>query len=304
MNSQDVITRFLAHLRQSPYHPATVKHYTEQLARFAAWLAAESIDDLRRVTRRHIDAYQITVRAEPIGRETQAIRLRAVKRLYEYLVDTGRLVVNPTEGIREVSRREALPRPVLSLDEMTRLMAAPDTAQRHGIRDRALLEVLYATGIRAGELRKTCVEDVDSDTQTLLIRHAKTGVPRVVPLGSQAVHWLTRYLTDVRPLWVKHRPERALFVTKRGEALGHARMGAILHRCRRIAAIRKAVSPHVLRHSCATHLMQAGANLRTIQELLGHSHLESTVLYTRVVPMEVKATHTRYHPGSEYHVAD
>ncbi|WP_158755830.1 tyrosine-type recombinase/integrase [Dyella sp. S184] len=305
MTPHDGITNFIAYLRLSPYSPKTVHAYADQLKPFAAWLVEQRIDDLRTVTRAHIGSYQAHVRQEPIQRETQALRLRAVKRLYQYLITDGRLLLDPTEGVKEISRRRALPRPILGPREMKRLLAAPDTTTPLGIRDRALLEVFYATGVRVGELEKVQVQDVDRTLQTMHIRFAKGGTPRVVPLGHHAVQWLSTYLDQVRPKMVKARPfERALFVVRGGRPLGQAQTRTLLHRYCQVAHLRKTVTPHILRHSCATHLLRAGANLRAIQELLGHSRLVSTTIYTRVAPMEVKAMHQRYHPGNAEHAAD
>jgi site-specific recombinase XerD len=217
MTPQEAITRVLAYWRLTRYSPGTVQLYGEQLQRFAVWLAAQAIDDLRKVTYAHVAAYQMQLRQSALSRETQAVRLRAVKRLYQHLTDEGCLLLDPTEGLQEISRRQPLPRPVLSLREMKRLLAAPDTTTPQGIRDRALLEVLYATGIRIGELMKARKEDVQAATQTLHIRHAKGGTPRVVPLGAEATQWLVAYLERVRPPMVTARPfESALFIARGG----------------------------------------------------------------------------------------
>jgi len=207
--------------------------------------------------------------------------------------------------LQEISRRHALPKPVLSLTEMKGLLAAPDVTQPHGLRDRALLEVLYATGVRVGELQQVLCTDLNLHEGTMHLRVTKSGQPRVVPLGHHAVQWLQRYLDEVRPWQVRHRPfESALFVVKGGRALRQHLVRQALKQYARVAGIQKTVSPHLLRHCCATHLLRAGANIRAIQELLGHSCLSSTVLYTRVAPLEVKASHELYHPGNLNHAAE
>lgn len=295
------VTELLAHWRLGDYSPASIRLYSQQLQRFGDWLRRRRIGDLRGVTRAQLLAYQLHVRGEPIGRETQALRIRAVKRLYGHLVAQGHLLLDPTEGIQEISRRQALPRPVLTPGEMKRLLAAPDTSTPVGIRDRAWLEVLYATGARVGELEGIALRDLDLTQNLVQLRHTKGGVPRVVPLGHNALRWLGTYLDTVRPRLVRRRPfEPALFVVYGGRPLGQEHVRHRLKHYARAAAIRKSISPHLLRHSCATHLLQAGADLRAIQELLGHQRLSSTVLYTRVAPIDVKATHQRYHPGNRH----
>lgn len=304
MTFDEGLNALLAHLRLDGYSPATIDNYGDQLKRFGEWLRRRRIVDLRALTRARVLAYQGDVRGEPISRETQALRIRAVKRLYGYLVAQGHLLLDPTEGIQEISRRHTLPKPVLSKSEMKRLLAAPDVSRPLGIRDRTLLEVLYATGVRVGELERVAQQDLDLREGTMHLRFTKGGRPRVVPLGRNAAHWLRRYVDDVRPKLVRHRPfEVSLFVVRGGRALRQYQIRALLRQYCESARISKVVTPHLMRHSCATHLMRAGADLRAIQELLGHTRLSSTVLYTRVAPLDVKASHQRYHPGNR-HAAD
>ena len=298
MRFLDAVSSLLAHLRLSKYSPATVDNYSDQLKRFGAWLARAGLLDLRQITKAHIDTYQRHVRSEAISVETQALRLRAVKRLFEHLTAGGQLVFNPAEHVIELRRADRLPRPVLTVRETERLLDAPNTSLPLGMRDRALLEVLYSTGIRVGELEQVTVHHVDLSLQTLQVRHAKGGRPRVVPLGKNTTRWLKEYLTQVRPKLAKRRPfERALFLVVGGKPLKQTQIRRLIQCYRRAAKIKKRVTPHLLRHSCATHLLAAGADIRMIQQLLGHVSLDSTVIYTRVQPLEVKATHRRTHPG-------
>lgn len=296
------VTSLLAHLRLRQYSPATLDNYSDQLKRFGVWLAAQPYLDLRQITRRAIDAYQSHVKTEPIGIETQALRLRAVKRLFEHLTASGQLLFNPAEHIVEMRRRARLPKPVLTHKEVDKLLSCPNTSLPLGIRDRALLEVLYATGIRVGELEQVTVHHVDLNLGTLQVRHAKGGRARVVPLGQTATRWLREYLTQVRPRLARRRPfERALFVVIGGKPLLQTQIRALVQQYRLAAKIKKAVTPHGLRHTCATHLLQAGADIRAIQQLLGHIRLDSTVIYTRVAPIEIKAMHQQYHPNERDH---
>src|SRR5688572_31483158 len=158
MTFEDGMTDLLAHLRLKGYSPATLHNYSDQLKRFGEWLRRKRLRDLRTVTRARVQDYQHYVRTESISRETQALRLRAVKRLYGYLVEQGHLLLDPTEGIQEISRKQSLPRPVLTENEMKRLLAAPRTSSALGVRDRALLEVLYSTGARVGELERVACQ--------------------------------------------------------------------------------------------------------------------------------------------------
>ena len=300
MTFLDGMTSLLSYLRLSNYSPATIDNYGDQLKRFGEWLAIKSIHDLRKLSHQSILDYQLAVRQQPIGRETQALRLRAVKRLFNHLVDNAVILIDPTDGIQEVSRKEKLPRPVLTKREMDKLLSAPNTSLPLGIRDRALIEVLYATGIRVGELEKTTIHHIDLPTQTLQVRHAKGGRPRTVPMGKTATRWLKEYLTQVRPRLGKRRPfERTLFLVLGGRPLVQTQIRNLLQQYRKQVKIKKPVTPHTMRHTCATHLLQQGADIRSIQQLLGHICLSSTTIYTRMVPLEVKATHAKYHPGNQ-----
>lgn len=304
MTFEEGLNSLLAYLRLDGYSPATLRSYAEQLKQFGKWMHLHEIGDLRVITRAGLLSYQADIRAQPIGRETQALRIRAVKRLYGHLVNQGHLLLDPTEGIQEISRRQALPKPVLSTSETARLLAAPDVSLPLGIRDRALLEVLYATGVRVGEIERAALQDVDLCAETMHLRFTKGGQPRLVPLGRTATQWLQRYLDEIRPSLVRCRPfEPALFAVRGGRALRQYHIRSLIKLYCERAGIRKTVTPHLLRHGCATHLLQVGADLRVIQELLGHSRLSSTVLYTRVAPLDVKASHDRFHPGNQ-HAAD
>ncbi len=297
MTFLDGMTSLLSHLRLKQYSPATLDNYSDQLKRFGEWLEVKAIDDLRQLTRQAIRDYQAHVKQESIGRETQALRIRAVKRLFNHLVDQVVILLDPTEGIQEVSRKQKLPRPVLTQTEVQKLLGAPNLSLPQGIRDRALIEVLYATGIRVGELERVSIQHVDLHTQSLQVRHAKGGRPRTVPLGKTATKWLKEYLTQVRPRLARRRPfERRLFLVRGGKPLVQTQIRCLLRQYRQAARIKKRVTPHRLRHTCATHLLQQGADIHAIQQLLGHISLSSTAAYTRVAPRELKATHQQYHP--------
>lgn len=297
MTYREALDSLLAHLRLRNYSAATLRVYREQLKRFSEWLPDALLQDLRRATRSDIDQYQRYVQAEPIGPETKALRLRAVKRLFDHLTDTGRLLIHPAEHIVEIRRRQRLPRQVLSMKQVEQLLNAPDLAVLLELRDRALLEVMYSTGIRVGELENVFVSEVNLAEQTLFIRRGKGSKERLVPLGSTAAKWVQRYLNEVRLALVKRWPqERALFVVRSGKPLQQTQIREILRKYQRRCHLRKPVTPHGLRHACATHLLQAGADIRMIQQLLGHEKLDSTAIYTRVMPSDLKKVHREYHP--------
>lgn len=300
----EAVSGLIASMRAADYSPASIRNVRGQLKPFGAWLARRQISDLRAVTPAVAREYQAHVAGEKISRPTKALRIRAAKQLYAFLTEQGVLLLDPTTQLKVPRRHDSLPRPVLTRKETARLLVIPKAHTRYGIRARALFEVMYGSGIRVGELERVAVDDVDLRAQTLHLRHTKTGRPRVVPLGRHATHWLQKYLAEVRPVLVEDRPgERALFLVHGGRPMRQVIIRQTFAHFRKRAKLRKAVSPHLLRHACATHLLKAGADLRSIQELLGHVRISTTVIYTRVAPLDVKATHERYHPGNRRNVA-
>ena len=292
------ITAFKQHLKVLGYAEATMESYRKGLDQFRRYLAAGNVTDLRTVTHRMITDYQASVMAEPVAMETKALKLRPVKRLFEYLVSAHKLLINPTEGIVETCRRHRRIGPVLTVDEVGKLMAQPNLSLKTGIRDRAILEVLYATGIRLNELLTLEVYDADLSDKVLFIRKGKGRRQRVVPLGKTATAWLREYLEKIRGRHARKDPrQRRLFLLNTGAALTPASIRTGLRNYRIRAGIKKPVSPHTLRRTCATHLLQAGADIRYIQKLLGHRRLRTTQGYTKVMPVEIKQTHARTHPG-------
>ncbi len=295
-----IITAYKRHLKSLGYAASTIEGYRKGLGQFLRYLESRGIGDIRRVSHRVIRDYQQVVMAEAIAPESKALKLRPVKRLFEHLVAIHRLLINPAEGIVEISRKHRTPGPVLTGDEVKRLMAAPNLTSTTGVRDRSILEVLYATGIRRAELLGLERYDADLAERVLYVRRGKGGGQRVVPLGTSAVAWLARYLKEIRPRYASKKPrERCLLLNRFGAALSAESLYQALRGYRRAAGIEKPVSAHTLRRTCATHLLQAGADIRYIQKLLGHRHLKTTQTYTKIMPVEVKRVHEATHPGKE-----
>jgi len=288
---------FRAWLRLRNYRPQSVITYTVLLPPFWVWLSKAEITDLRMITRARLEQYAAHVQSLPVSRSTQAMQIRAVKRLFDCLVENNHLLIDPAVGLRDPSSGQRLPRPVLTQGEMKRLLAQPNTSMKEGIRNRALLELLYSTGLRIGEAVGLTVHDVDLDAGLLSVRSGKGGKSRVVPLGREATKWLREYLEKIRPRQNRLYPhERSLFLTQMGTALQHHMIQIIIRQSARSAKIKKQVTCHTIRHTCATHLLEAGANLIAIKELLGHRNIETTQVYTRVRPVDVKAMHQQTHP--------
>jgi len=304
MTPDEALMEFRAWLRARHYRPASLTSYTEMLRPFWTWCAQESITDLRTLTRPALERYAACVMATPVSRATQALRLRALKRLFASLVEGNHLLLDPAAGLRDPEAGHRLPRPVLTRTEVERLLAQPNTSLRLGIRDRALLELLYATGLRIGEVVALTVHDVDLEAGLLTVRQSKSGRGRVVPLGREATRWLREYLVQIRPRQNRLAPHhRACFLGHAGQPLTPNAIRLLLRHYVRAAKLGKRVTCHTLRHTCATHLLEAGADLVAVKELLGHRDLSTTQLYTRVRPIEVKAIHRETHPRERGDVA-
>ena len=297
MTPNEALLEFRSWLKLKSYRPVSVTSYTYLLNSFWGWLAQEGISDIRSVTRFVLDRYAADVQSRPVSRSTQAITLRAVKRLFVCLVENNHLLIDPAAGLRDPSTGQRLPRPILTQIEVKRLLLQPNTSVTQGIRDRAFLELLYSTGLRIGEAVALTVHDIDLEAGLLKVQSGKGGKSRVVPLGREATKWLREYLTKIRPQQNRLSPhERSLFLTQQGTAFKRHTIEIIIRQYARAAKINKQVTCHTIRHTCATHLLEAGANLVAIKELLGHRHIETTQIYTRVRPVEVKAMHQKTHP--------
>ena len=293
------INGFKSHLKARGYAETTILWYCRYLDLFGHYLEKRNITDLKEVTKQVINDYHEKVMAEPIAMESKAIKIRPVKRLFEYLTDSHKLLINPTEGIVETSRKNRKPGTVLTLDEIKKLMAQPNLSLNNEIRDRAVMELMYSTGIRINEFEALEVYHVDIKDNALYIRKGKGKKQRVVPIGKKAASYLEVYLVNIRPKYAKKNPEaKGLFLTHSGLPLTANSVRGFLRKYRIQAGIEKRVSPHTFRRTCATHLLQQGVDIRYIQQLLGHKSLKSTQVYTKVMPVDVKETHNKTHPNT------
>ena len=276
----------------------TINSYAGCLNRFFAFIAKKNITDLRAVTRAHIQEYQAELSTATWTTHNTHAHLRAVRRLYEFLDDQGKILMNPTVGIRMPKLERNLPRNVLTRAEMRKLLDAPDTSLPVGIRDRTIMEVFYSTGIRLAELCHLTVHDVDLLNGYLRVNCGKGCKDRVVPLGKKARAYVNEYIRHVRGGFTRrNRDERTLFVGEyTGRGLSTTRVNQMIRAHARRARIRKQVSPHVFRHTCATHMLEGGADISHVQRLLGHVLINTTQVYTRVAQPEVKKTHRKTHP--------
>jgi integrase/recombinase XerD len=263
-----------------------------QLAEFAAGTHT-ALTDLDQ------SALEAFIRAQmATGRSPRSVTrtIAGVRGFYRFLVIDGRLQASPAADVHAPRGWHTLPK-YLSLEDVDTLLAQPDVATPRGLRDRALIELLYATGLRVSELVGLRPGEVNLDAQ-LVTCMGKGGKERVVPIGDQASTWLQRYLREARPPLLRRRTSPRLFVNARGGGPGLSRVGfwKILKVYARQAGIRQSLSPHVLRHSFATHLLERGADLRAIQVMLGHADLSTTQIYTHVLEARLRSVYDQCHP--------
>ncbi|HEY6100533.1 MAG TPA: site-specific tyrosine recombinase XerD [Anaeromyxobacter sp.] len=286
---------FLSHVRVEKGLAAnSVEAYGRDLRRYAGHLGGMGLSSWDAVTREEIRAHLAELVRGGLSPRSQARALSAIRSLHAFLYAEKLVPVNATDEIGAPRGGRKLPEP-LSRAEVERLLAAPDVRKPAGRRDRAMLEVLYATGLRVSELVSLRLNDVDLESRVLVAR-GKGSKERLVPVGAPAAAAVRAYLAGARDALLKGRRSRDLFVTPRGRRMTRHGMAKLLGRCARAAGIRRRVSPHKLRHSFATHLLEGGADLRAVQAMLGHADVSTTQIYTHVDRTHVKRLYERFHP--------
>ncbi|MDP2317833.1 MAG: site-specific tyrosine recombinase XerD [Acidobacteriota bacterium] len=291
-----LVDAYLSHLAvERRLSPNTVESYARDLAQlqqFAAGLG-RAVEDL---DRRGLEALVRQLMGEGRAPASVARGVACYRGYYRFLVVSGHRAVNPADDLQAPRAWKTLPK-FLSVEEVDKLLAAPDTTVPRGLRDRALIEVLYATGLRVSELINLKPQDVNLESGYLTTT-GKGRKQRLVPLGDEAASWVVRYLTESRPVLLKKRTSTRLFVNARGTGLSRVGFWKILKAYGRQCGLTGALSPHVLRHSFATHLLERGADLRAIQMMLGHSDLSTTQIYTHILEARLRAVYDKFHPRS------
>lgn len=262
------------------------------LQQFAAGLG----EPVQRLTRLRLEELVRQLMSEGRSPRSVARAIACYRGFYRFLVIDNRVKMNPADQLRAPRSWKSLPRH-LSIDEVDRLLEQPDVTTPRGLRDRALIELLYATGLRVSELISLRPADVNLDASYLTCT-GKGEKQRIVPMGDEATTWVRRYLRESRPALLGKRSSARLFVNARRGGPGLTRVGfwKILKAYGRSANLMATLSPHMLRHSFATHLLERGADLRAIQMMLGHADLSTTQIYTHVLQQRMRAVYDRFHP--------
>jgi integrase/recombinase XerD len=271
----------------------TLDSYRQDLAQFATWLEKDAAKDLLQVEKFDIQRY-LAVKF-PISKPRSISRLIAsLRRLYRFALRENKIAQDPSLQIESPKLPRSLPKS-LSEEDVESLLDAPNLDDPIGLRDRAMLELLYASGLRVSELVGVKVTEVSLSEGVVRVT-GKGSKTRLVPMGEVAVDWLIRYLKEARPEILEKRLSDSMFVTQRGAAMTRQAFWYLIKRYALVAGIHKPMSPHVLRHAFATHLLNHGADLRVVQMLLGHSDISTTQIYTHVARERLKQLHTAHHP--------
>jgi integrase/recombinase XerD len=273
----------------------TLESYRSDLTMFAAWLQAKSGKSV--LDTEHVDLLDfLSFQARSGGAKprTASRRLSSLKRLFQYALRQGKIQADPTLQLASIKMPRPLPKS-LSEADVEALLGIINTVTPLGLRDRAMLETLYATGLRVSELVGLVVQAVSLDMGVVRVL-GKGGKERLVPLGEEALDWIQRYLAEARPVLLASRSADDLFVTQRGSAMTRQAFWHLIKRYAAQAGIAKAISPHTLRHAFATHLLNHGADLRVVQMLLGHADISTTQIYTHVARERLKQLHAMHHP--------
>lgn len=273
----------------------TLESYRRDLNKFALWLQQHRGAHLLQGTHADIQGFLAYLVVEQKARATSTSRaISSLKRLYQYQLRQGKISVDPTLQIATPKLPRSLPN-TLTEQDVELLLQAPDVGTPLGMRDRTMLEVLYASGLRVSELVGLSIAQVSLDMGVVRVM-GKGSKERLVPLGEEALDWLRRYLAEARVMLLNNQVSNAMFVTARGEGMTRQMFWYLIKRHARHGGLSKPVSPHTLRHAFATHLLNHGADLRVVQLLLGHADISTTQIYTHVARERLKQLHATHHP--------
>ena len=306
------LIEFLEWTAARQFSAMTVKARRIEVGYFIDWCEERSIQRPDEVTRaileryrQHVFLYRRKTDGAPLSFTTQGKRLISVRAFFQWMARQHHLLYNPASELELPKQQQRLPRHILSIAEVEQVLNACDTTEPSGLglRDRAMLEALYSTGMRRAELTGLRSDDLDFERGTVLIRQGKGNKDRVVPIGERACRWIEKYLYDVRPDYIEDVDGGMLFLAKHGEAMAPKQLSVIVRKTIAAANLERFqdthpnAACHLLRHACATHMLENGADIRYIQALLGHADLSTTEVYTRVSILQLKAVHDRTHPA-------
>ncbi|HUL23107.1 MAG TPA: site-specific tyrosine recombinase XerD [Thermodesulfobacteriota bacterium] len=272
----------------------TIEAYGHGLTRFLDHLRGKKIQDIREVGKFDVQGFLLALKKMNLNTKSIVRNLAAIRSFFRFLIQEGVLEANPLENLESPKVARTLPE-ILSLKEIEQILEQPNVQTPLGVRDRAMLEMLYATGMRVSELTQLPTHQVSLEGGYVLL-YGKGSKERVVPLGSEALKWVALYLKTARGILSKGKDSPSLFINRSGKGMSRQRFWKSLKDYARRAGIRKRITPHLLRHSFASHLLERGADLRSVQMMLGHADISTTQIYTHVTGERLKKVHKQYHP--------
>jgi integrase/recombinase XerD len=285
------------------YSQQTIKTRRDQLGVFIRWCADRGLENPHDITRPVLERYQSYLfnyrkrNRQPLSFRTQYGMLVPVRVWFRWMKRANYIPDNPALDLELPRTGHYLPKHVLSLEEVERVLQQPNVSDSKGLRDRAILETLYSTGIRRGECVQLKLYDIDLRNGTVFIRQGKGKKDRVVPIGSRAISWIERYLSKVRPGLAVEPDDMTLFLSQYGEPISRDHLSGMVHDYVEAANVGKSGGPHLLRHTMATLMLENGADLRFLQEILGHENISTTQIYTHVSIRQLKLVHGNTHPA-------
>jgi len=296
MSTESDISGFITHITvERGLSKNTISAYTGDIEKFRVFLdTLEGGKPIRSSNPQIVRQYLKTLQENGHNPRSMARVLVSLRQIFDFLVFEGRMAENPCQFIESPKAWKPLPK-ILSLEEVDKLLKQPDLSTNKGIRDKAMLEVMYATGVRVSELTQLRLQDIRSDLGYITCS-GKGGKIRVVPLGKSALRAVEEYLKISRPALEKRKRAEDLFLNTRGIAMTRQGFWKIIRDYGRKAQISIQLRPHLLRHSFATHLLQRGADLRAVQSMLGHADISTTEIYTHILKDRLKSLYQRHHP--------
>jgi integrase/recombinase XerD len=314
MKTEHALDLYQQYAEQQHMAACTLRWKRKVITFFIQWMELKQIDDLRDVTFDDVRQYQayLAKRRKPNGdlssKAYQNSLLWTLNDFYTLLHQRGKVLVNPCAELPPLRKPRRLPRGVLTGSQVTRLLQAPDVKKPFGFRDRAMLELLYSSGLRGIEVCQLSLYDIDFDQRLVRIVQGKGRKDRLVPAGRTTLNYVAKYIEQVRPIHAarnrKGQGLTRLFLTILGTPFNTKYLYQQIKRYRRMADLGDSVTTHSLRHACATEMLRGGANVRHVQEMLGHAHLSTTQVYTHVIPHDLKKVHIETAPSERRRVID
>lgn len=305
MTLTDAVRQYLNAMNAIGRSPHTVKSAKSALKELHLFLQSLDVDQIE-----HLDhdtlmqyreelAWRLTPKGTPLTSRSQSELLGHLRAFCRWLVATDFLVGDPSAKIPNPKKPQPLPKSILEPKEVQKILKQPDMTTAQGYRNRVILEVLYSTAIRCGEIANIKLEDMDTDSGYIIIRQGKGQKDRVVPLGENVCKLIDTYLIGIRADWINTDNDPHLFLNRWGQGLKPIGIWFVVKKYAKAAKLKKPVSTHTFRHSCATHMLRNGAPIRHLQEMLGHASLETTQVYTRITINDLKKVHSQYHPREQ-----